>query len=40
MDKRIIYYVLGRLVMAETITMLIPFAIALGNWEPSVPGLR
>ena len=38
MDKRIIYYVLGRLVMAETITMLIPFAIALGNWESSVPG--
>ena len=38
MDIRIIYYVLGRLVMAETITMFIPFAMALWNLESSVSG--
>ena len=38
MDARIIYYVLGRLVMAETITMFIPFAMALYNRESSVAG--
>lgn len=38
MDIRIIYYVLGRLVMAETITMFIPFAMALWNFESSVSG--
>ena len=38
MDVRIVYYVLGRLVMAETITMFIPFAMALVNLESSVSG--
>jgi len=38
MDERIIYYVLGRLVMAETITMFIPFVLALWNLESSIPG--
>lgn len=38
MDVRIVYYVLGRLVMAETVTMFIPFAIALCNFETSIPG--
>ncbi|SHK39899.1 trk system potassium uptake protein TrkH [Selenomonas ruminantium] len=38
MDVRIVYYVLGRLVMAETVTMFIPFAMALLNLESSIPG--
>ena len=38
MDVRIVYYVLGRLVMAETVTMFLPFAMAIGNWETSIPG--
>ena len=38
MDVRIVYYVLGRLVMAETVTMFIPFALALCNFESSIPG--
>lgn len=38
MDVRIVYYVLGRLVMAETITMFLPFALAFINLESSIPG--
>ena len=38
MDVRIVYYVLGRLVMAETVTMFIPFAMAIVNGENSIPG--
>ena len=38
MQLQVIYYVLGRLVMAETITMFIPFAMAFYYYETSIPG--
>lgn len=38
MQLQVIYYVLGRLVMAETLTMFIPFALAFYYWESSIPG--
>jgi trk system potassium uptake protein TrkH len=38
MDLRIVYYILGRLVVAETAIMLIPFFISLYNGEESTAG--
>ncbi|SDG95544.1 trk system potassium uptake protein TrkH [Selenomonas sp. WCT3] len=38
MDLKIVCYILGRLVIAETIIMLIPFFMALYNGEASIQG--
>ena len=38
MKLQVIYYVLGRLVLAETLTMFIPFAMALFYGEDSITG--
>ena len=38
MDLRIVYYILGRLVVAETAIMLIPFFISLYNGEECTAG--